>query len=79
MLKFLRKEKATFDNVMIDIPFIDFLDRFDLASTPSILVYGTDGRLVKRFDNDDALDIEDEYSIDDVKQLINKLLKKKRR
>lgn len=76
VLKFLRKQRATFDNVMLDIPFLDFLDQFDLGTTPAILVYAADGRLVKRFDNDDALDIEDEYSIDDVKRLIDRLVKK---
>jgi len=76
VLKFLRKQRATFDNVLLDVPFIDFLDQVDLASTPAILVYAPDGRLVKRFDNDDALKIEDEYSIDDVKRLVDMLVKK---
>lgn len=78
VLKFLREQQATFDNVMLNVSFLDFLEQIDLSSTPAILVYGPDGKLVKRFDNDDAFKIEDEYTLEDVKQLIDKLLAEKR-
>ena len=45
-------------------------------STPAVLVYRPDGKLAKRFDNDDAEKIEDEYTVDDVKRQISKLLTK---
>ncbi len=73
----LKKNGATFENLMLNIAFIDFLEQIDLGSTPSLLVYGRDGKLVKRFDNDDAEKIEDEFSIKDVKQLIEKLLEQR--
>ena len=74
VMKFLRKQNATFENVMLDIAFIDFLDQVDLSSTPAVLVYRPDGKLAKRFDNDDAEKIEDEFTMDDVKQKISGLL-----
>lgn len=76
VLKFLRKQNATFENIMLDVAFIDFLDQIDLSSTPAVLVYRPDGKLAKRFDNDDAEDVEDEYTVDDVKRHITKLLTK---
>ncbi|MBT4863941.1 MAG: TlpA family protein disulfide reductase [Planctomycetaceae bacterium] len=74
--KFLRKQNATFENVMLNIAFIDFLDQVDLSSTPAVLVYRPNGKLAKRFDNDKAEKLEDEFTIKDVKQQIAKLLKK---
>ncbi|MBT6494079.1 MAG: hypothetical protein HOL01_05950, partial [Planctomycetaceae bacterium] len=48
----------------------------DLSSTPAVLVYRPNGKLAKRFDNDKAEKLEDEFTIKDVKQQIAKLLKK---
>jgi thiol-disulfide isomerase/thioredoxin len=76
VMKFLREQHATFENIMLDIALIDFLDLIDLSSSPAILVYRPDGKLAKRFDNDDAEKIADEYSVDDVKQKIAELLGK---
>jgi len=77
VLKFLRKKHATFENVMLDLSFIAFLDKVKLESTPAILVYGPAAKLVKRFDNDDAKSEKDEYSMKDVQALIERLLKNK--
>jgi thiol-disulfide isomerase/thioredoxin len=74
VMKFLRKQNATFENIMLNIALIDFLELIDLSSSPAILVYRPDGKLAKRFDNDDAEKIEDEYTIEDVKQQISRLL-----
>ncbi|MCH7685739.1 MAG: TlpA family protein disulfide reductase [Planctomycetes bacterium] len=76
VLKFLRKKHATFENVMLDLSFIAFLDKIKLESTPAILVYGPATKLAKRFDNDDAKSEKDEYSMKDVQALIERLLKK---
>ena len=76
VLKFLRKKHATFENVMLDLSFIAFLDKVKLESTPAILVYGPATKLVKRFDNDDAKSEKDDYLMEDVEALIERLLKK---
>jgi thiol-disulfide isomerase/thioredoxin len=76
VMKFLRKQNATFENVMLNIAFIDFLDQVDLSSTPAVLVYRPNGKLAKRFDNDKAEKNEDEFTIEDVKGQIAKLLVK---
>lgn len=74
VLEFLRLHRAQFKNVLLHVPFIDFLDKLELSSTPAILVYGPDGKLARRFDNDNALSETDEYHIDDVSKLIDQLL-----
>ncbi len=74
VLKFLKKQNATFDNVLLTVPFIDFLDQIDLSSTPALLVYGKDGKLVKRFDNDNVKKIADEFTFDEVESLVKRLI-----
>lgn len=76
VLKFLKKNNASFGNVMLNVPFIDFLDKIELSSTPAILVYGPDAKLAKRFDSDEAKSEKDEYSMKDVQALIERLLKR---
>lgn len=76
VLKFLRKNNASFENVMLNVPFLAFLDKIELESTPAILVYGPDAKLAKRFDNDDAKSEKDDYSMKNVQALIERLLKK---
>ena len=73
---FLKKQKANFPNVMVNQAFIDFLDDIDLATTPAFYVYSPDGKLVKRFDNDDAEEIEDEFKFGDVRKLVTQLAAK---
>lgn len=75
VLKFLRKQNATFDNVLLTISFLDFLNKIDLASTPAMLVYDKTGKLAKRFDNDDAATAEDEFTMKQVEQLVARLVK----
>lgn len=70
VLEFLSKHPTGIENVLLNTPLIDFLEEIQLASTPALLVYGPDGRLVKRFDNDDAVKIEDEFQMEDVEQLL---------
>jgi thiol-disulfide isomerase/thioredoxin len=66
VVAFLEEQGATFDNVLLNVPFVDFLEAVDLGTTPAVYVYGTDGKLLKRFDNDDAVRIEDEFDVGDV-------------
>ena len=53
--EFLTKQGATFPNVISSDPADDVYERLKLGSIPAVLVYGWDGQLAKRFDNDDAL------------------------
>lgn len=76
VIKFLKQQNATFDNLLLTVPFIDFLDQIELSSTPALLVYGRDGKLVKRFDNDNAEKIADEFTFDDVESLVKRLIAK---
>jgi thiol-disulfide isomerase/thioredoxin len=71
---FLTKQDATFDNVLLSTPFIDFLEAANLGTTPAVYVYGRDGKLLKRFDNDDA-QVAEEFDIDDVAAFLKSKLK----
>jgi len=53
--EFLTKQGATFENVICKDPADDVFQRLKLGSIPAVLVYGPDGQLSKRFDNDDGL------------------------
>jgi len=75
VLRFLKKSRATFQNVMLKIPFIDFLDQIELASTPAVLVYGRDGKLVRRFDNDSSTSESDDFTMQQIHTLIDRLIK----
>ncbi len=72
--QFLVKQKAEFPNILLAEPFLDFLDEIELSSTPAILVYGRDGKVAKRFDNDNISKAADEYQMSDVRNLVEQLL-----
>lgn len=54
VLKFLKKQNATFLNVLCKTPSDELFDKIDLGSIPAVYVYGTDGKLANRFDNDEG-------------------------
>lgn len=62
-------------NLMLDISFLDFLELIDLSSTPAVLVYGQQGKLVRRFDNDDAESEEEEFTDQHVTRLLDRLIR----
>lgn len=72
--KFLQEQQAEFDNVLLSVPFVDFLELIDLASTPAYLLYDAEGKLVRRFDNDEALKEEDEFTMAQIAAAVEKLL-----
>lgn len=74
VLKVLTRHRATFDNVMLNVSFLDFLESVKLESTPAVFVYSPDGKLAKRFDNDKAVKEADEFGMNDVSRLVAKLL-----
>ena len=76
-LKFLKKQRATFVNILSSTPSDDLFDQIDLGSIHAIYVFDTDGKLKHRFDNDDR-DSGDEFTYkDDVIPLVEKLLSNK--
>lgn len=52
VLEFLKTSKATFQNVLLNVEPDVLFEKIDLASIPAVYVFGTDGKIAKRFDND---------------------------
>jgi thiol-disulfide isomerase/thioredoxin len=76
VLKFLTKQEATFENILSNVPLDELLDQIQLSSIPAVYVFGRDGKLVKRFDNEKAEKEEDNFTYDDVTKLVVELLAK---
>ncbi len=74
VLEFLQQEGATFDNLMSTEESDDLYKKFDLAAVPAVFVYDRDGKLRKRFDNEQAKSKEQHFTYDDVKALVAELL-----
>ena len=71
-LKFLQKEQAAFENFLIDEPAEAYQKHYDFGAVPLILVYGKDGKLVKKFN---ATNKETAFTYKDVRQVVESLLK----
>src|SRR5262245_44573967 len=74
---FLEKQGATFQNLLASEPADELYEKMELASIPAVFVFGLDGKLVKRFDNEQAKTEEDNFTYEDVNKLVEKLLKAK--
>jgi thiol-disulfide isomerase/thioredoxin len=77
VLKFLDKVGASFENLLATDPADELFEKMDLASIPAVFVYGRDGKLVKRFDNEQAKTEDDNFTYEDVNKLVEELLKAK--
>lgn len=77
VLKFLTKQEATFENILCNVPSDELFDAMKLSSIPAVYVFGRDGKLAKRFDNEKAEKEEDNFTYDDVTKLVEELVKKK--
>jgi len=51
--KFLSAQNAKFDNYLCTEPADELFQKIDLASIPAVYIFGSDGELVERFDNDE--------------------------
>ena len=71
-VKFLKQKKATFENYLRDEPDEVYQKKFDFVPLPAVLVYGRDGKLVKRFNGDKPANA---FTYKDVRQLVETLLK----
>lgn len=74
--KFLEEQGATFENLISNVALEQLLETVDLASIPAVFVYGRDGKLVKRFDNEQIQSDADEFTYADVNKLVAELLAK---
>ena len=77
VVTFLEKQGATFQNLLASEPAEDLYEKMELASIPAVFVFGLDGKLVKRFDNEQAKTEEDNFTYEDVNKLVEELLKGK--
>lgn len=76
--KFLKKQSATFDNVLCTTESDALFAALKLTSIPAVYVYDRDGNLAMRFDDSLLTDGKDEaftYEAD-INPLIDRLLKK---
>ncbi|MFL5339192.1 MAG: TlpA family protein disulfide reductase [Gemmataceae bacterium] len=71
-LKFLQKQQATFENFLIDEPAETYQKHYDFGAVPLILVFGKDGKLVKKFN---AKSKDTAFTYKDVRQVVESLLK----
>ena len=74
VLKFLMKQNATFQNVLLNVESDVLFEKIELASIPAVYVFGVDGKVAKRFDNDNAKSGEDFTYTKDVVSFVKKLL-----
>lgn len=74
VLEFLTKQKATFQNVLLNVESDVLFEKIELASIPAVYVFGSDGKVAKRFDNDNAKPGEDFTYTKDIVPFVEKLL-----
>lgn len=77
VLKFLDKQEAGFQNLLSSIPSEELFDKMGISSIPAVYVYGTDGKLAKRFDNEQAKAEDDNFTYADINKLVEELVTKK--
>jgi len=71
-LKFLKTQKADFENFLIDEPASAWSKAWNFQIVPAVRVYGRDGKLVKQFDyNDD----ENQFKHEEIEPFVAKLLR----
>jgi len=74
VLDFLKKQNATFPNVLLNVESDMLFEKIELASIPAVYVFGRDGKIAKRFDNDSAKAGEDFTYVKDIVPFVEKLL-----
>lgn len=65
-LKFLKQQKAEFANYLLDEKAEVYQKEFGFAAVPCVLVYGKDGKLVKKFG-------DKEFTYKDVRKVIDEI------
>ena len=74
VMPFLTAKKAFFQNVISSDTDNVVLERISLSSIPAVMVYGRDGKLLKRFDNDQGLYGEGFTYLDHVVPLVEEAI-----
>jgi thiol-disulfide isomerase/thioredoxin len=74
VLDFLSSQGATFDNVLSSDESDALYRKLELASVPAVFVYDRDGKLVKRFDNENAASEAEGFTYEQVGELVEQLL-----
>jgi thiol-disulfide isomerase/thioredoxin len=73
VLRFLEEQKAEFANFLIqDKDENAWWDKWNIKGISIVLVFGRDGKLVRKFDNDDP---DNQFTYADVEKLVAELLK----
>ena len=73
VLAFLRRQQATFDNVLSSVPSDEMFKKFNIYGPPAIFVYGPDGQLLKQFDESSS----EGFTYDDIEQFLATQLESK--
>ena len=76
VLEFLTKQNAAFPNVLLTVESDVLFEKIELASIPAVYVFGPDGKVAKRFDNDNAKAGEDFTYVKDILPFVEGLLAK---
>ena len=74
VLAFLRKQNATFDNVLNKEEADELYEKMDLSAIPAVFVYDQAGKLVQRFDDSYRNAAGERFSYKDVDVLVAQLL-----
>jgi thiol-disulfide isomerase/thioredoxin len=56
VLAFLKRQNATFDNVLSSTPSDELSKNLEIPAIPAVFVYGRDGKLAKRLEGNKAYD-----------------------
>lgn len=77
--EFLQKHRATCTNFLSTVPSDEVFQTLELSSIPAAYVYGTDGKLRKRFDDSLLVDGKEEAFTykHDINPFVEKLLQEK--
>ena len=76
--KFLAKQEAEFQNLLSNVPADElFEQKMKLSSIPAVYVFGRDGKLAKRFDNENAKNEEDSFTYEQINKFVEEMFEKK--
>jgi thiol-disulfide isomerase/thioredoxin len=74
VLKFLRSQGATFENLLASEESDALYRKFKLAAVPAVFVYDRAGQLRKRFDNEQAKSKAEAFTYQQVRELVAELI-----
>lgn len=74
VLKFLRSQGATFENLLSSEDSDALYRKFKLAAVPAVFVYDRAGQLRRRFDNEQAKSKAEAFTYQQVRELVAELI-----